>query len=144
VAGQFCLILLVLFFPGQNFSFHLFLPPGDQLAGGTLILIALWIAGSGIRSLREAFTPYPYPVEGGPLVREGLYRWIRHPLYLGVLLGLFGVSLWRANSLSLLLSVGSLFFFNAKANHEEEWLLKKFPEYQSYRQKTKKIIPFIF
>jgi protein-S-isoprenylcysteine O-methyltransferase Ste14 len=144
VAGQFCLILLILFFPAPNFSFHLFPPPGDQLAGGMLILISLWIIGSGIRSLRKALTPYPYPVEAGSLVREGLYRWIRHPLYLGVILGLFGVSLWRENSLSLLLCIGSLFFFNAKANREEGWLLKKFPEYQAYRQKTKKFIPFIF
>lgn len=144
MAGQFCLILLIVFSPGPNFSFHLFPPPGDQLAGGTLILISLLVAGSGIWSLREAISPYPYPVEGGPLVREGLYRWIRHPLYLSVILGLFGVSLWRANSLSLLLCIGSLFFFNAKANREEGWLLKKFPEYQAYRQKTKKFIPFIF
>jgi protein-S-isoprenylcysteine O-methyltransferase Ste14 len=98
----------------------------------------------GAKSLWIALTPYPYPVANAPLIREGIYKYVRHPLYFGLIIGGFGVSIWRINLLALGLSIVLAFYLNAKANLEELWLLQKFSEYESYRSKTKKLIPFLY
>lgn len=98
----------------------------------------------GAKNLGEGLTPFPYPAKRAPLVIVGIYRFIRHPLYLGVILGGIGISIFRMNIVSIGLSYCLGLFLNAKANREEEWLRQKFSEYEDYRKKTKKIIPFIF
>ncbi|BEI40751.1 hypothetical protein PHIN9_06820 [Polynucleobacter sp. HIN9] len=44
----------------------------------------------------------------------------------------------------LAVAVALLIFFDLKSRKEEEWLLEKFPNYQDYRQRTKKLIPLIY
>lgn len=144
VVGQFFLLLLILIIPGPDFPTVILSPVIFHLIGGIFIVTAYLILVSGSKSLRKALTPFPYPIEKAPLIQEGIYHFIRHPLYFGVILGGFGVSFWRMNVLAVGLSVGLTFFLNAKADQEEVWLLQKFPEYEAYRKKTKKLIPFFY
>jgi protein-S-isoprenylcysteine O-methyltransferase Ste14 len=36
------------------------------------------------------------------------------------------------------------FFFDAKARHEERWLLRQFPEYDSYARRVRRFIPGLY
>lgn len=144
VVGQFTLLILILTIPTPDFL-EIFLSPFSfHLVGGTFIVTATLIILIGVKSLGKGLTPFPHPIGNAPLIQEGLYHFIRHPLYFGVMLGGFGVSMWRRNVLAVGLSVVLVILLKAKANREEVWLIKKFPEYEVYRKKTKQFIPFIY
>jgi protein-S-isoprenylcysteine O-methyltransferase Ste14 len=79
------------------------------------------------------------------LVKVGIFRYIRHPLYASLLLLTWGTFLkhpsWLASILALL---ASLFLF-LTALAEEKEMLKYFGiEYQVYMKETKRFIPFVF
>jgi protein-S-isoprenylcysteine O-methyltransferase Ste14 len=77
------------------------------------------------------------------LVTSGPYRFVRHPIYSGILLALLGTGL--AISLYFLIAlvvIGPYFLYSAKV--EEGLMLESFPTaYPAYRAKTKMLIPFV-
>jgi len=77
------------------------------------------------------------------LVTSGPYRFVRHPVYSGLLLGLLGTAL-VTNLIGLILVavVGAYFYYSAKV--EERNLTASFPEaYPEYQAATKMLIPFV-
>jgi protein-S-isoprenylcysteine O-methyltransferase Ste14 len=78
------------------------------------------------------------------LVTSGPYRFVRHPIYSGLLLALVGTSL--ANDLLGLIVVAILgAYFSYAATVEERNLTATFPTaYPGYRAHTKMLIPFVF
>jgi len=77
------------------------------------------------------------------LVTTGPYRFVRHPIYSGLLLALLGTTL--ANNLFgliVLLVAGAYFIYAATV--EERNLAATFPTtYPAYRERTRKLIPFL-
>jgi protein-S-isoprenylcysteine O-methyltransferase Ste14 len=77
------------------------------------------------------------------LVTSGPYRFVRHPIYSGILLGLVGTAL--ATNLYWLIAAGVLgayFIYSAKV--EEGIMARAFPSaYPEYRAGTKMLIPFV-
>lgn len=107
------------------------------VSSGALIL---W----GFVSLGDALSPFPRPLADATLQRNGAYRFMRHPIYTGVILASLGWALWW-------LSVGGIFcalllalFFDRKAAHEEIWLRQQYKEYPDYEAKVKKFIPGLY
>jgi protein-S-isoprenylcysteine O-methyltransferase Ste14 len=77
------------------------------------------------------------------LVTSGPYRFIRHPIYSGLLLALLGTAL-ATNLLGLIVVgvLGGYFYYSATV--EEQNLTATFPTtYPAYRAATKKLIPFV-
>jgi protein-S-isoprenylcysteine O-methyltransferase Ste14 len=77
------------------------------------------------------------------LVTSGPYRWVRHPIYSGILLGLVGTAL--AVNLDLLIAFAvALAYFAYSATVEERTLAAAFPDtYPNYRAQTKMLIPYV-
>ncbi len=76
---------------------------------------------------------------------SGLNEWVRHPLYLGVLLGLVAVLLWEASLKNALAATVLLAYLFIGIYLEEQKLLIYFGEdYRRYQRKTKRIIPFVW
>jgi protein-S-isoprenylcysteine O-methyltransferase Ste14 len=77
------------------------------------------------------------------LVTSGPYRFVRHPIYSGVLLGLLGTAL--ATNLYWLIGFGAaLAYFAYSATVEERMLTISFPDaYPRYKAHTKMLIPFL-
>jgi protein-S-isoprenylcysteine O-methyltransferase Ste14 len=78
------------------------------------------------------------------LVTTGPYRFVRHPIYSGLLLALLGTSL--ATNLYYLIALAVLgVYFIHSARVEEQLMTSSFPTaYPSYRARTKMLIPFVF
>jgi protein-S-isoprenylcysteine O-methyltransferase Ste14 len=79
---------------------------------------------------------------GHQLVRTGPYRWVRHPIYSGLILGLFGTALAQRR-LGGLVSV-ALFYtgFKIKSRIEERAMRSTFgAEYDEYSRSTGAIFP---
>ncbi|KAJ5068954.1 protein-s-isoprenylcysteine o-methyltransferase [Anaeramoeba ignava] len=79
------------------------------------------------------------------LVDFGIYKYIRHPGYLGFLIWACGTQIFLCNILSPIAFAIILWkFFNERIQDEELNLIKFFgDEYRKYRSKTPTYIPFI-
>jgi len=81
--------------------------------------------------------------QGHELVTTGPYAYVRHPIYSGVLLAMFGSVLVMSLLWIVVLLLNGLQFIYA-ARREEQLMLKTFPnEYADYMKRTKMIIPFV-
>jgi len=70
-----------------------------------------------------------------------LYKMVRHPLYLGFLIAFWSAPVMTAGH--LLFSLGMTFYIFIGIYHEEKNLEKLYgSDYQQYRQKTPRILPF--
>lgn len=78
------------------------------------------------------------------IVTHGLYRYIRHPLYLANILQGIGYTLASGSLWVLLLASYGIFGIIRAIVSEESYLVKTFPEYEHYRAKTSRLIPFIY
>jgi protein-S-isoprenylcysteine O-methyltransferase Ste14 len=77
------------------------------------------------------------------LITSGPYRYVRHPIYTGLLLAVFGSAL-ATNLIGLLIAavLGVVFYYSARV--EERNMTEVFPTaYPAYRASTKMLIPFI-
>jgi protein-S-isoprenylcysteine O-methyltransferase Ste14 len=83
------------------------------------------------------------PTEGG-LVTTGPYKFIRHPIYASVLLFVWPgvVANWSVENALY----GCLVFAGAftRIACEEPLVRARYPEYQQYAEKTKRLIPYVF
>ena len=78
------------------------------------------------------------------LVTSGPYALVRHPIYTGLILALFGTAL--AQNLLLVVPFAGLWaYYLAGAVNEEKLMLRQFPDqYPEYKKRTKMLIPFVF
>ena len=112
--------------------------------GGVLICCGGILSLRGVLDLRENLTPFPKPLPGGRLVESGAYRLVRHPIYGGLILGALGWGLVRAAPLALLGAVALAVFFDLKSRREEIWLSERYREYPAYRNRTRRLLPWIY
>lgn len=83
---------------------------------------------------------------GQTVMKDGPYRWIRHPSYTGSLITMLGFGFAFTNWLCLV-SVPLIVFlgFNYRANVEERVLVEALGEpYREYMMDTKRFIPFVY
>ena len=75
-------------------------------------------------------------------IKDGLYKYIRHPVYLSILIIHLGIVL-SINSLAFLLYTGILVFpyLYLRASVEDNILIKKLPDYAKSMKTTKMFIP---
>ncbi|HEY9662170.1 MAG TPA: isoprenylcysteine carboxylmethyltransferase family protein [Allocoleopsis sp.] len=109
-----------------------------------LALAGLILVSKGLLDLGINLTPLPYPREEGTLVQSGVYSVVRHPLYSGLLLAAKAWAIWQLSLTHLLGVLVGFLFFNLKAEREETWLTERYPDYVSYQQHVKKLIPWIY
>ncbi len=77
------------------------------------------------------------------LVTSGPYRFVRHPIYSGLLAAVLGTAL-ATNLIGLIIVavLGAYFYYSASV--EEKNLVTTFPTaYPAYRNRTKMLIPFV-
>ncbi|MBW4693578.1 MAG: isoprenylcysteine carboxylmethyltransferase family protein [Lyngbya sp. HA4199-MV5] len=117
---------------------------GLWFVAAALGLLALVLLAKGLVDLGHSLTPLPYPREDGQLVRSGVYGFVRHPLYGGLIVAAFSWALYKVSLSHLIGTILVFVFFNAKASREERWLLQKYPDYADYQQQVKRLIPWLY
>jgi protein-S-isoprenylcysteine O-methyltransferase Ste14 len=117
-----------------------------QLLGYLVGVVGALMAGSGIAELRraQALTALPHPRDEAALVERGAYRFVRHPIYGGLILGALGLACitpW----IGTFIAVGLLaVVLDLKRRREEAWLAARYPGYPAYKARTKALIPFLY
>lgn len=116
-------------------------PTWIRWAGAPLIVLGALIMIWGARSLGRNLTPGTEPLADAELVTTGAYAHVRHPIYAGAVLLLAGYTLaWSNWTLALLTGFAALQFFKAKAGREEQWLRTRFPHYEAYRSRVRRML----
>ena len=91
-----------------------------------------------MRTLRET--------DNHEIVSQGLYKYIRHPGYLGNIMLFLGAGIAIGNAITfllLLLLILTAYIYRIKV--EEDMLIDIFgDEYKYYMKTTKKLLPFIY
>jgi protein-S-isoprenylcysteine O-methyltransferase Ste14 len=115
-----------------------------MLLGLSLIGSSILFAKRAIADLGQNLTPYPKPIQNGNLVESGVYAVVRHPIYTAVIFLVLGIALAVNSIVGVISAFFILIFFNAKSNREEKFLEERYANYNTYRVRVKKIIPFVF
>jgi protein-S-isoprenylcysteine O-methyltransferase Ste14 len=108
------------------------------VAGGALRLWPVWVLGRRFSGL-VAIQP------GHTLVTSGVYGVTRHPSYLGMLVNSLGWALAFRSGVGVLLAVLILVPLIARIHAEERLLGTQFgEEYDAYRARTSRLVPWLF
>ncbi|TAH10296.1 MAG: isoprenylcysteine carboxylmethyltransferase family protein [Sphingobacteriia bacterium] len=136
VALQFIIIFWLVI--GSSISSLSFLSIGFI---GLALALLIWAVFIMQKSKLRIF---PEPSTQATLIIDGPYRYIRHPMYTSILLGVCGLliddfTLFRLG-LSLALTIVLIF----KLDWEEKLLSDKFDGYSQYMKFTKRLVPYIY
>lgn len=106
-----------------------------------LLTLGAFITLVAVLQLNKNLSPFPSPLPGASLIRNGIYKYIRHPIYTGIIAGFLGFSIIADSGYKLLISLLLLLLFYLKSIYEEKRLLIAFPDYQSYKKRTGRFFP---
>lgn len=98
------------------------------------------------RDLGEDWSPTLELKEEHSLITSGIFKYVRHPMYLSIWLGAIGQALSVPNyvgGLGGLATFGVMYF--TRVEKEEQMMLDQFgTEYRNYMTRSKRLIPFLF
>lgn len=112
------------------------------IAGGAAALAGVALIVLASIELRGAFTPMPRPRDHAAFVDSGPYRFVRHPIYTGVLAAAVGGAIATASVPGMALAAVLFAFLQVKSRREEAWLERSYPAYAAYRARTPRFIPW--
>jgi protein-S-isoprenylcysteine O-methyltransferase Ste14 len=103
--------------------------------------VGLAILLVGAVNLGRSLTALPTPVPHGELRTGGLYRWMRHPIYTGVMALTLGGAVPSGNPIRLACALGLVVLFMLKARWEEARLREQYPGYADYAAGVPRFVP---
>ena len=109
---------------------------GSSLCG--LSVVILFIARY---NLSDNYSPCYNMKAPKDFIRHGVYKIVRHPIYLSNLILLSGVFLISGSAWIVLNFLILFIYYLISAFKEERYLLKKFPSYKKYKSITSMFIP---
>lgn len=140
-------LILVIF---QLTSAGLLLISGPLLAGYwpsallQLLGLAFGILAIVIMKRSNKFNIPPDVREGSKLVKTGIYKYIRHPMYTAVLLYFIPALIHHFTWLRLGYFGILLVTLLLKINYEEKLLKQAFVEYAQYKKSSWHLLPFVY
>lgn len=116
------------------------LPTFLHTIAAVITILGVMVLILALLQLNRHLSPFPTPKSNAELIRTGLYKYIRHPIYTGILLTLFGYAVHQASLFRLLVAVALLVLFYFKSSYEEKRLMEVYPEYEAYRRETRRFL----
>lgn len=129
--------LAYLFYSGPIFASTMGLQ-AIELSGFIIGLWAIWAMGL------YNFNISPQIKEGARFKTSGPYKFIRHPMYLAIILTVTPLLVDNFSILRLGIFLVLMIDLITKMIQEERLLKQKFTGYEEYMKRTWRIIPFIF
>ena len=134
LVGTF-LVYAVVIFPRRELSV------GGEIAATALILLGTALAAYALTQLGRSFSVM---AEARQLVTSGVYRIVRHPLYVAEEIAVIGLVIQFLSYQTLLLVAVHAGFQLRRMRNEEAILIITFPEYGAYKKKTARLIPGVY
>jgi protein-S-isoprenylcysteine O-methyltransferase Ste14 len=133
--------------PGGGFPFSRFLPPAfdGYWLGVTLIVAGLAFSVWARRHLGRNWSGTVQVKQDHQLICTGPYRFVRHPIYTGILLAFLGTAIVDGPWWGILAVVVGFGSFWRKLTLEERFMRETFGSaYEEYRARTAALIPYLF
>jgi protein-S-isoprenylcysteine O-methyltransferase Ste14 len=118
---------------------------------GWLGITGAVLFGLGIVAYRKAggalgaqLSPLIAPREPARLIEMGLYRRLRHPMFLAEIAMACGAALTLEARISALLAIVFAAVVLRRIAVEEHALATRFPEYRAYAARTYRLIPYVY
>jgi protein-S-isoprenylcysteine O-methyltransferase Ste14 len=113
---------------------------------GLLMFISgLVIRTVAILALRRNFSGALRIREGHTLTTHSIFRYIRHPAYLGAMILYIGIPVMLSSILGFLVMLLLIPILIQRIKYEEKMLIGHFgDQYLEYMKHTKKLIPFVY
>ena len=138
--------IVLLFFVGRHRA-GVFVAPHTPLIRSLGVAIAVLGLAAAIwarRTLADNWSGNVVFKKEHKLIEQGPYRYVRHPIYTGILLMCLGTAIESGRPAAF---AGVLFFlvgFWFKLQQEEKLMLRHFPqEYAAYKARVKALVPFV-
>jgi protein-S-isoprenylcysteine O-methyltransferase Ste14 len=139
---------IITFFQFKNvFLWNELIPyvPSVEFVGVIILVLSLLFAIWARLVLGRNWSGAIQKVEGQRLISNGPYKYIRNPIYTGIVCGFFGTFITFGTTASLLGFIIILIAYIAKINREQKFLIEEFgEEYKKYITKSWALIPFVF
>ena len=136
VFAQFALLAALLIIPSPQGTIT------STYVGGVLFiapgLIILYFA---VKHLGKSLTTNPVPKANAQLVETGMYKYVRHPIYTGLLLAALGAVVQSMDMNKAYIWAALLIVLNFKAAWEEKLLQATYSNYTDYMKRTGRFIP---
>ncbi len=137
---------LPIFSPFWDFAYRL-----SFFYNGTVRIVGTFLTALGIafavwarRHIGRNWSGRPTMKIGHELVTSGPYRFVRHPIYTGILIALFGSGLVNGPTWMVAFILFAL-IFSWRIHVEETYMMELFPgQYPAYRARTRALIPFLW
>jgi len=116
-----------------------------NVVGLVLFLIGIVIRSAGKRTLGKYYSSRLRTLPNHRLIKHGIYKHVRHPFYLGVIIHSIGIPMVFSSLYGFLLMLGLIPLILYRIKIEEKMLIEKFgDEYREYVKETKKLIPLVY
>ena len=140
----FLYVTVQAFFKIENEFFltiHQLETPIIQYLGLILLIIALIWTIIAQNHLKDSWRIGIDTVTKTNLITSGLFSVSRNPIFLGMILSLFGLFLTKPNALTILFLIMGYVLIQIQIRLEEEFLLKQHGQtYQQYKQTVRRLI----
>ena len=121
------------------------IPSVENIAGSVLIVIGGSISLVAAVTLRLHYSSTLVIREDHQLITHGIFRFVRHPIYLGTLMVMIGLPVFVWSLYGTLIMSALVPVFLNRIRMEEKLLTEEFGDaYRMYKEATRKIIPFIY
>ena len=94
-------------------------------------------------ALKPALRVSPIPKENSPFIAVGIYRFLRHPMYLGVILIGFGLAGFANLTVGWIVELALIINLNFKAQFEDAMLREIHDDAWHYQRHTSGILPCV-
>ena len=140
VVGQFVLLALLILYPSTPLNTGVF-SYALSFISLTSLFLGFLILGFSALALGKSLTAHPIPGKNAVLVTDGLYRFVKHPIYTGLLLIGLSLTITAGFFPHLIFFAALIVLLNFKARFEERLLAARYPDYEDYSKKTGRFLP---
>ena len=139
-------LTVILFVSFGNLSYPLFsIRSPMNVAGALMFIVSLIIRLSAHVTINTNYSWTLEIRERHTLVEDGLYRYVRHPIYFGTFIGVMAIPIYMSSLPGFLLCFLAIPVLNYRIGIEERMLIEEFgEEYERYKERTWKLFPYIY
>jgi protein-S-isoprenylcysteine O-methyltransferase Ste14 len=145
ITGSFLGLFVTMVFSALDHRFGWSsVPPWLSVLGDVLVATGLGIAMLVI--IQNSYAAATVTVEAGQtVISNGLYRYVRHPMYVGNVIMMIGIPVALGSYWGLLFVIPGAFVLILRILDEEKLLIRELPGYPEYAQRVRyRLVPHVW
>ncbi|MCW8981891.1 MAG: isoprenylcysteine carboxylmethyltransferase family protein [Altibacter sp.] len=130
-----------LFFIAWEDNFGIELPQWFAFVCLAFVGFGILVIVLGILNLSDSFNIFSPREKHANLISYGIYKYVRHPIYLGILISMIAYAIYSVSVIKLVISLALIVVLYLKSSYEEKLLMKDFSDYKDYKKTTGRFFP---